>query len=65
MINGGRCVRAFRPSRFSANDECDQEAGKAKAMNLELYAARVEAGLPLFDGDEVRAVSLQAKATGT
>jgi len=53
MVNGGRNLRAFRPSHFSPSDECDEVTERAKAQNMQLYAARVEAGLPLFEPAQV------------
>jgi len=49
MLNGGQRMRAFRPSRFTPNDSFDEELEQAKEANLQRYAARAEAGLPLFD----------------
>ena len=49
MMNGGRCMRAFRPSYYSAAEEHDEAVIQAKLLNLEAYAARVAAGLPLFE----------------
>ena len=49
MVDGGRNVRAFRPSYFSPTDEYDEDTERAKALNMRVYAARVEAGLPLFE----------------
>ena len=42
-------MRAFRPSRFAPADEYDEEHQQAKEENLERYAKRAEAGMPLFD----------------
>lgn len=43
-------MRAFRPSYFTvADDECDEEIERAKAVNMEMYAERVQARLPLFE----------------
>ena len=49
MLNGGRSVRAFRPSYFSAPDEYDEDTEREKAVMVQFYAERVEAGLPLFE----------------
>ena len=49
MVNGGRCIRAFRPSYFAAAEDYDEDTLRAKEVNVELYAERVQAGLPLFD----------------
>ena len=49
MVNGGQRTRAFRPSYFSAIDDYDEETERAKEVNVLLYAARVRAGLPIFD----------------
>jgi len=64
MIDGGRCLRAFRPSRFSALEEgeYDETTELAKAINVELYAQRVQAGLPLFESGP--AVSTAEAETG-
>ena len=53
MFNGGREVRAYRPSHRALREdvvEVDLEVEKAREANVALYAARVSAGLHLFDG---------------
>lgn len=42
-------MRAFRPSQFGRNDEVDEEAEQVKLENVQLYAQRARAGLPLFE----------------
>ena len=44
-----RNLRGFRPSYFAPSEECDEGIDREKALNLQVYAARVEAGLPLFE----------------
>jgi len=51
MYNGGRSVRAYRPSHCAAHsdmDEFDQEIEDARRANVLRYAARVSAGLAIF-----------------
>ena len=59
-------MRAFRPSRFTLPDECDEDAERARLENVEVYAARAKAGLPLFDKDLLRedVESRNAKSAG-
>jgi hypothetical protein len=51
MFNGGQGFRAFRPSRVSGIEEEQDlmELEKDKQHNIQLYADRVRAGLPLFE----------------
>jgi hypothetical protein len=51
MFNGGQGFRAFRPSRVSGIEEEQNliELEKDKQHNIQLYADRVRAGLPLFE----------------
>ena len=51
MFIGGQGFRAFRPSRLSGIDEQqDQvELEKSRQENIQVYADRVRAGLPLFE----------------
>jgi hypothetical protein len=49
MPNVSHSIRAFRPSRYAPADECEEELQREKLANMELYASRAEAGLPLFD----------------
>jgi hypothetical protein len=42
-------MRAFRPSRFAPVDEYEEEHQLAKDANVEVYAKRAAAGMPLFD----------------
>ncbi len=51
IADGGRSVRAYRPSRLNLNgeNERDMEAVRRKEANLEFYAKRVENGQPLFE----------------
>ncbi len=49
MLNGGRWMRAFRPSYFTPTDVLDEVTEQAKEVNVLRYAARAQAGLPLFE----------------
>jgi len=46
-------MRAFRPSSFGEQDEFDDDALRAKLLNVQHYAERAEAGLPLFEAHVV------------
>ena len=60
--DGGRYIRGGRPGRYGASeDECD-EAEVVRLANVELYARRVSAGLPIF---EEPADSVGRLVTGT
>ena len=49
LRDGGRPIRGGRPGRHGASDdECD-EAEVVRLANVELYARRVSAGLPIFE----------------
>jgi len=53
MFNGGRNIRAYRPGRRAEYGdvlEIDLEIEKSRQSKVMLYAARVSAGLPIFDG---------------
>ncbi len=53
MFNGGQNIRACRPGRYGEYDdvvEIDLEIEKTRQSKVTLYAARVSAGLPIFDG---------------
>lgn len=42
-------MRGFRPSRFSPVDEFEEDHQRDKDSNVQRYARRAEAGMPLFD----------------
>ena len=42
-------MRGFRPSRFSSLDEYEEDHQRDKDANVQRYAKRAEAGMPLFD----------------
>jgi hypothetical protein len=42
-------MRAFRPSRFSPEEEYDEDSQRIKDANLERYTKRAEKGTPLFE----------------
>ncbi len=49
LRDGGWPIRGGRPGRYgSPEDECD-EAEVVRLANVELYARRVSAGLPIFE----------------
>ena len=41
-------MRAYRPSRFARDDEYREDVEREKQRNVEIYAERARAGLPLF-----------------
>jgi hypothetical protein len=47
--DGGRPIRGCRPGKYSIpEEECD-EAEVVRLANVEAYARRVRAGLPIFE----------------
>ncbi len=40
--------RGYRPGMFSVPDEEDEQAEVVRLANVEIYAKRVRAGLPIF-----------------
>ncbi len=52
--DGGRTVRAYRPSRFGTIEQNNEDAEMIRLANLKLYANRVNAGRPIFDEREER-----------
>ena len=46
---GGRPVRGCRPSYRGSNDEPCEEAELVRLANIEQYAKRASAGLPIFE----------------
>lgn len=55
-MEGGRPVRGYRPSRFGLFDEECEEAEVIRLSNLEVYARRASAGLPIFEDMETTPV---------
>jgi len=51
MSVGEYSMRAFRPSHYAEPEMHDDEAAMARQANLEMYAMRAEAGLPLFEAE--------------
>ncbi len=49
---GGRPIRGYRPSRFGLADQESEEAEVVRLSNLEVYARRASAGLPIFEDPE-------------
>ena len=43
--------RGYRPGMFSVPDEEDEQAEVVRLANVEIYAKRVRAGLPIFRED--------------
>lgn len=43
-------MRAFRPSRFASLEDYEEDHQADKDVNVQRYAKRAEAGMPLFDG---------------
>ena len=51
-VDGGQSIRGCRPGRYGTpEEECD-EAEVVRLANVEVYARRVRAGLPLFEDAE-------------
>lgn len=46
---GGQPIRGYRPSRFGLMDMEPEEEERIRSANVEVYARRVRAGLPVFD----------------
>lgn len=46
---GGRPIRGYRPSAFGLPEEESDEAEVVRLANLEVYAKRASAGLPIFE----------------
>jgi hypothetical protein len=42
-------MRAFRPSEYGRHDEADEENDRVRLDNVQRYAQRAQAGLPLFE----------------
>ncbi len=42
-------MRAFRPSRYAPVENLEEDHQSAKDVNVEVYAKRAEAGIPLFE----------------
>ena len=56
-MEGGRPIRGDRPSRYGLPDEDCEEAEIIRLSNLEVYASRASAGLPIFEDPERTAVA--------
>jgi hypothetical protein len=48
-MQGGRSIRGYRPSLFGLPEDPSEEAEIIRLANLELYARRARAGLPIFE----------------
>ena len=65
LRDGGRPIRGGRPGRYGASeDECD-EAEVVRLANVELYARRVSAGLPIFEEPADAVVGLVTGSTAS
>jgi hypothetical protein len=42
-------MKAFRPSQFAPPDEHEEDKERDKAENVQRYAKRAAAGMPLFE----------------
>ena len=42
-------MREFRPSRYAPVEEYEEDDQRAKDANLQVYAERAAAGVPLFE----------------
>ncbi len=49
MANTGLSIRIFRLCSLRCDDEYDEDGQLAKEENIERYAARVNAGQPIFE----------------
>ena len=50
MFNGGRSVRAFRPSQVARTEDLfDEEDELTKQEKIRQYIQKAQAGLPLFE----------------
>ncbi len=49
LKDGGRPIRGSRPGKYGLPDEECDEAEVVRLANVEAYARRVRAGLPLFE----------------
>ena len=52
--DGGRPVRAYRPSLYGMPDQDNEDAEIIRLANLELYAKRARAGQPVFGESDDR-----------
>jgi hypothetical protein len=57
-VEGGRSVRGCRPSRYGLVEEPCEEAELIRLANIEQYAKRASAGLPIFEEAAEAAASL-------
>ena len=48
----GKPVRGYRPGRCGMSEEEDDRAQIVRLANVEIYAKRARAGLPIFRGAE-------------
>lgn len=67
MLDGHRCVRAYRPSVFVQKGEFEEDnVEQIKLERIRLYMQRAAAGEPLFDADgpELEAVPEPAHQPG-
>ena len=48
-LDGGRPIRGSRPGRYGLTEDNGDEAEIVRMANVELYARRVRAGLPIFE----------------
>ena len=62
-MEGGRPIRGYRPSRFGLPEEECEEAETVRLSNVDTYARRVSAGLPIFE--DVETAPLRGKPSVT
>jgi len=48
-MDGSRRVRGCRPSRYGLQEQASEEAEVVRLSNLDVYAKRASAGLPIFE----------------
>ena len=63
MSAGVRTLRAYRPSRWTAREEFDEDSQNNRDAKVALYSGRTQAGLPLFEESKAH-VSLSQKQVG-
>ena len=54
-------MKAFRPSRFAPPDEHKEDEERDRAENVQRYAKRAAAGMPLFEA--VKAMAERKEGT--
>ncbi len=58
-------VRGYRPGRYGLPEEDSEEDLKIRMANVEIYAKRVRAGLPVFRRDAGGYIAVGTDKPGT